>query len=113
MFELAALEFHSALYRKLRNREISSTTFAVATQGFQNELARFQVEPVSRATMRQARIVLEGYGQSKALRTLDAMRLAAFVLIAEDDWHFVTADSVLIETVKAMGHKTLNPLDIG
>jgi len=111
IFELALLEYNAALFRKLRNHEITQAVFEVARQGFQNELTRFQIEPVSGTTMRQAQELLETYGQSKALRTLDALHLAAFVLIAEEDWCFVTADTVLLDTVKAMGYKTLNPLE--
>jgi len=111
IFELALLEYHSAFFRRLRNREITQAVFEVARDGLQNELKRFQIEPISRATLRHAQELLETYGQTKALRTLDALHLAAFALIAEEDWYFVTADTVLLETVKAMGHRTLNPLD--
>ncbi len=111
ILELALLEYHSAFFRRLRNHEISQAVFEVARQGFRNELGRFQIEPVSGATMRQAQALLETWGLVKGLRTLDTMHLAAFVLIAEEDWCFVSADTVLLDTVKAMGYKTLNPLE--
>jgi predicted nucleic acid-binding protein len=111
IFELALLEYNSALFRKLRSREITRAVFEVARQGFQNELPRFHIEPIGGTTMRRAQELLETYGLSTALRTLDALHLAAFVLIAEEDWHFVTTDRVLLDTVKAMGYNTLNPLE--
>ena len=40
LFELALLEYRSALYRKLRNHEITRAAFDVADLGFQQELAR-------------------------------------------------------------------------
>jgi uncharacterized protein with PIN domain len=110
IFELTLLEYRSALHRKLRNREITREAFEIAESGFTNEMARFQIEPFSRATIRQAEQLMATYGKSKHLRTLDSLQAAAFTLIAEPDWIFITADDVLADTIQAMGHRSLNPL---
>ncbi|MGI6492659.1 MAG: hypothetical protein ACOX0T_09680 [Pelotomaculum sp.] len=50
------------------------------------------------------------HGKIHGLRTLDALHLATFILIKEDDWVFIASDNNLISVAKAIGANTINPL---
>ncbi|PHJ37009.1 hypothetical protein P378_19065 [Desulforamulus profundi] len=50
------------------------------------------------------------YGKTHGLRTLDALHLATFVLVKEDDWFFVACDDNLINAAKAIGALVFNPV---
>lgn len=110
ILELAILEYHSAIYRKLRNREIDGSAFETAVEGFRNELKRFHVEPLGSIVAREATQLLHRHGRSSGLRTLDALHAAAFLLISEENWYFAAADSQLLLTVQNEGRAILNPL---
>ena len=58
----------------------------------------------------EAEKLLKKYGIHHGLRTLDALHLATFNLISEDEWIFVSADKQLNEVVKDMGYEIINPL---
>jgi uncharacterized protein len=109
--ELAKIEFLSALYRRVRNNEITDEQLAEAMSSFEEESASFNCEPIRHATVKEAEAVLKQYGKSHGLRTLDALQLSAFSLIAEKDWGFVAADKNLCEVVKAMEYISMNPLE--
>ncbi len=77
----------------------------------EDEAASFNCEPLSQATVREAGSLLQRYGKSYGLRTLDALQLAAFSLIAEKDWSFVSADNTLCQVVKSLGYAAIDPLN--
>jgi hypothetical protein len=52
---------------------------------------------------------LKKYAKSKGLRTLDALHLGAFRLLADNDWIFVSADEVLCNTAELEGFRVINP----
>jgi len=52
------------------------------------------------------------YGKTKGLRTLDALHLAAFILISEKDWAFLAADDNLCGIAALLGYKVISPLRI-
>lgn len=109
--ELSKLEFASALYRRVRNNEINEESMLEALLAFEDEAASFNCEPLSQATVREAGSLLQRYGKSYGLRTLDALQLAAFSLIAEKDWSFVSADNTLCQVVKSLGYAAIDPLN--
>lgn len=109
--ELARVEFLSALFRRTRNREITDTQLSEAISGFDDESASFNCEPFGHATIKEAESILKQHGKSLGLRTLDALQLSAFSLIAEKDWHFVSADINLCQIVKSQGYIAINPLE--
>jgi uncharacterized protein len=107
--ELAQIEFLSALYRRVRNKEITDEQLTEAMSSFEEESASFNSEPLCHATIKEAEAVLKQYGKSHGLRTLDALQLSTFLLIAEKEWGFVGADKNLCEVVKAMEYISINP----
>ena len=110
LLDLARLEFTSALYRRFRNKEVDERSLVQAMEGFEEELNRFHLEPMTHAVVDEAENLLRIYGKSAGLRTLDALHLGCFCLISEIEWRFVSADNTLCETVTQMGYKALNPL---
>lgn len=109
--ELARLEFKSAVFRRFRNKEITAEQLEQALTSFDKQLADFNLEPLGRAIVDEADSLLQNYGKTHGLRTLDALHLGAFRLISEpQDWFFVAADNNLCNVAKALGVETINPL---
>lgn len=108
--DLTRLEFTSALCRRYRNKEINDQELNEALSGFREDYSRFHVEPLGQMVLQEAEELLMKYGKTYGLRTLDALHLATFLLIKEDDWFFVASDDNLISAAKAIGILTLNPL---
>jgi len=108
--ELARIEFLSAIFRRLRNREMNDEQLNEAVVGFEEQLYFFNVEPLGQAILREAELLMKKYGKRKRLRSLDALQMGTFSLISEQGWYFVAADDILCEIAKDMGFATINPL---
>lgn len=109
ILELARLEFTSALLRRYRKQEIDDTCLRFSLQAFDEQLAAFHVAPLSPPLLQEAERLLREYGKSIGLRTLDALHLAGYSLVAEPDWAFATADSIQAEAAKAAGWDVIMP----
>jgi len=108
--ELARIEFFSALFRRLRNKEINDDQLKEAITGFEEQLNFFNVEPLGQAILREAEYLMKRYGRTKRLKALDTLQLGTFSLISEKGWFFVATDDILCEIVKDIGFETINPL---
>ena len=53
--------------------------------------------------------MLQKFGKDYGLRTLDAIHIATFSLIAEKKWLFVCSDETVCMVVKELGYQFLNP----
>ena len=109
--ELAKLEFVSALLRKYREGTIDDKQLESAISGFETDCAGFHVEPLGSVVTDEAERLLQRYGKREGLRTLDALHLAAFNLIADDSWLFVAADRTLCRTAMLEDHNVMNPIE--
>jgi len=109
--ELARVEFLSALCRRFRNGELSDDELNAASRGFDDELASFMVEPMGHSVIAEAEVLMQRFGKAHGLRALDALHLATFNLIAEQDWRYVVADSALCNVVRRLGFEAVNPLE--
>jgi uncharacterized protein with PIN domain len=108
--ELSKTEFLSTLFRRLRNQEINEEQLRKAMIGFEEQIRSFNVEPLGHAILGEAEDLLQRFGKTKRLRTLDAIQIGTFSLIAERDWRFVASDDILCDVVSAIGFETINPL---
>lgn len=108
--ELARLELISAFFRRTRSGEITDDQLARALAAFEEQTESFNCDSFGHATMQEAEDLLKQFGKSNGLRTLDALQLGAFSLIAEIDWVFVSADNNLCHVAEIQGYKTMNPL---
>ena len=109
--ELARLEIYSALYRKFRNHQIDTIQLNEAISGFNEQLVWFNLESLNQLILDEAGIMLQNFGKEYGLRTLDAIHLATFFLIAEKSWLFVCSDDILGKVVNELGYKFINPVN--
>ncbi len=109
--ELTVVELHSSLARKVRTKEISPTAQAEALKNFGEDCTqRFIVEPLHSLVIQNAKKLLLTYGNTKALRSLDALQLGAFLTAqAREALTFVCADERLVDVARVAGLQTLNP----
>jgi len=111
--ELVRLEFMSALFRRFRNKEVKEVDdrqLTEAISGFNEEIILFNVEPFRQAIIKEAESLVKKYWKTQGIRTLDALHLGAFSLIAEEEWGFVAADENLCKVVELIGFNAINPL---
>ncbi len=109
--QLASLEFHSVLWR--RHRESKATVDAVEKliALFDEQAARWHVIPLGNAQVVIAKRLLAQYSGANGLRTLDALQLGAFTLLAEDGpAQFASADARLCAVATTRGEVVFNPL---
>lgn len=109
--ELARLEFVTAMHRMVRNREITDAQLVEALAAFDDAWATFRAEPMGHGIVREGEALIRAHGKSLGLRTLDALHLATFVLIADQTWSFVVADETLAKAARVIGCSVLNPLE--
>lgn len=110
ILDLARLEYASALFRRHRNREIDDVLLEEAIAGFDEQCGSYHVEPLSPAFVQEAERLLREYGKKHGLRTLDALHIAAYSLLAEPDWRLVTADAGQMQVARLLSWHVLNPL---
>ena len=109
--ELTIIEFFSATYRLYRESRINDEELNNAVNGFDKECDRFNIVSLNEAVIREARELLTKLGKSIPLRSLDALQLASYNLVYEDnkDWAFVTSDARLVQVFQIIGGKVINP----
>jgi uncharacterized protein len=109
--ELAVVEFYSSLARRVRMREITPEAQAEAIQNLDKDcVQRFVVDPLGSLVLQRAKDLLRKYGNSKSLRSLDALQLAGcLVALTRGELTFVSADSRLVDIAQLEGLLTLNP----
>jgi uncharacterized protein len=110
VFELARVEFISAVYRRYRSGELTEQRLNVVVEGFNTVLSsQFEIEPFARPILVEAEQLMRTFANRAGLRTLDALHLAAFRLVAQADWSFAVADKNLAEIVESMGFSSIVP----
>jgi predicted nucleic acid-binding protein len=83
--ELAVTEFLSAFHRKFRMDEISLGTLQDVMTAFESKAIVWNIEPFSTLQTEEANRIISTYGKTIGIRTLDALHLAAFNLLKQDD----------------------------
>ena len=108
--DLARLEFLSTVFRRFRNKELDEERLNTAINSFENQMDRFNIEPLGHAVLEEAALLLKNHGRTHGLKALDALHLGTFSLISETDWAFVATDDSLCGVVKVIGYNSMNPL---
>src|SRR5208283_3083739 len=93
--ELAIIEFKSTLFRLFRNKEIREEDLRIAIEGFDEYIKSLNIGPLRRAIIIEAELLIKNYGKIYGIRTLDALQLGTFNLIADKQWGFVCTDTKL------------------
>lgn len=108
--ELATIEIYSGLARKLRTQEITKEAKDEAAKNFHKDCKlRFIITPLSGMVVRKAMDLIKVHGDTKAVRTLDALQLASCLLEKDELIVFVCADKNLIQLAKLEGVTGINP----
>jgi len=107
--ELVRLEFLSSIYRRYRQKDLTEAEVNSVIDSFDEQLQAFYVEPLESSTIQSAEELIKEYGKIHGLRSLDAIHLGAYKLIADKDWIFVCADSKLCDVAKQCGLTVKNP----
>jgi predicted nucleic acid-binding protein len=107
--ELALTEFYSATMRKFREKLISEHDLREILRAFDEQMTYIAVEPISRAVIEESKNILQKTGKKYQIRSLDAIQLATFNLIADNKWTFVSTDMHLLGAAHITGIKTINP----
>jgi predicted nucleic acid-binding protein len=110
ILELARLEFFSAVFRRFRNKELDEKQLNTAVNSFEDQVDRFNIEPLGHAVLEEATLIIKNYGRTLGLKALDALHLGTLSLLSEEDWAFVAADDSLCGVAELMGYDTINPL---
>ena len=109
--ELAIVEFYSTLARKVRIGEITPEAQEEARRNFEADCRqRFVVAPLGSSVIQKAKELLQKYGNTKALRTLDALHLGAcLIALTHGALVFVSADAHQLDVGTLEGLQVLNP----
>lgn len=92
--ELAVLEFSSALWKKIREKEIKEKAAIEVINCFQHDSDNFQWILLQSDIVASAARLLMKYG-SRGLRTLDSLQLATALTLKNEDCVFLTSDKLL------------------
>ncbi|MEK7400133.1 MAG: type II toxin-antitoxin system VapC family toxin [Candidatus Poribacteria bacterium] len=109
--ELTVIEFINFTYRFYSESRINDKELSDLICEFDKECDRFNIVSLNEAVIKEARELLTKLGKSIPLRSLDALQLASYNLVYEDnkDWAFVTSDIRLIQIFQITGGKVINP----
>ncbi len=110
--ELAKLEIISAFCRMLRRKDINVIEFNRVLELCDEQMSSFKVIPLGSVTLEQAGYLLKEFGIRFSLRTLDAIHLAAFTLLADKSWKFIAADEAMCNIARLLSYDTINPLQV-
>ena len=92
--ELAVLEFRSALWKKIREKEIEEKAAIEVIKCFHNDRDNFQWILLQSDIVESASHLLMKYG-SRGLRTLDSLQFAAALTLKGEHCIFLTSDKLL------------------
>ncbi len=108
--ELTLVEFESSVSKKVRTGDISNAAKKVAIKNFNKDCRnRFILNQLNSRTIKCARDIIGRHGDEYAIRTLDALQLAACLMEEKEGLHFVCADSRLNKISRIEGIITINP----
>jgi uncharacterized protein len=110
--DVSVIEFFSAFARKVRTGEITKEDFHVTIKEFAEDILSgiIQLEQLGENEKRTAATLIEKYGLSENLRTLDSMQMAVIAKLGSDYIDCVyCADLPLILILKQEGFVVLNP----
>jgi predicted nucleic acid-binding protein len=110
---LGVLEMHSVLSRKTRAGEISSSDTALVLQRFRKDVRerRFRVQALRARHYEMAEKLVDAYGPTHGLRTLDSLHLAGAMDLKAEKLidSIVVADKILARVAALEGLRAIDP----
>ncbi len=110
--DVSVIEFFSAFAKKVRTVEISKEDFQVTIKEFAEDILSgiIQVEQLGENEKKTAATLIEKYGLSENLRTLDSMQIAVVEKLGSDRVDCVyCADLPMISILQKERFVVLNP----
>lgn len=90
IFELAEVEFYSALYKRLRMNELTHDDLELIFKEFKRDLSKFQMETFAPSIKEEAIEIIKRIGSTKMnVRTLDVLHLSCFNVIRGGPSHLI------------------------
>lgn len=93
--EITTVEFISAVFKKVRMKELSMNDAEQIIKLFGTDLEKYTIVPVRSAALETAKLLILKYGQI-GLRTLDALQFASAIEVKEIVSKYFTADKLLL-----------------
>ncbi len=103
--EIAKVEFASAIWKKVRTKEISEQQAATTLQLFEEDFGNYSFIVTDSLILEQTRMLMTKYGKH-GLRTLDGIQLATCCVLSGQVDVFFTADALLQTLLEAEGLRT-------
>jgi predicted nucleic acid-binding protein len=110
--DIAVIEFYSAFARKVRTGEISEDTFRETVKALAEDIrsGRIRLSPVTDFDKKEALTLIEKWGLSNNLRTLDALQLAVMKRNSSlGEMRVYCSDSSFVTVVEQEGLAVTNP----
>jgi predicted nucleic acid-binding protein len=92
--EIAKIEFLSAIWKKIRQKDLTKEIGNAVISCFEEDFEKFQWIPLNSDIIKSASDLLKKYGDD-GLRTLDSVQLACAVKLRNDNCSFFTSDKLL------------------
>jgi len=92
--DLAKIEFLSAIWKKVRQKEITEEIANSVISCFEADFGKYRWILLNPAVIKSAGGLIKTYG-TDGLRTLDSIQLACAVKLKDDDCSFFTSDKLL------------------
>jgi len=107
VLELAQIEIICAIHRKYRNNEFPKDNLEPLLQAIYNQFNLFSVIPLDAAIAAEAQLLIKRFGKEIALKTLDALHIAGWFVLANPDCCFVSSDHNQLKVVEILNHQTI------
>ncbi len=100
--DLIILEFHSAILRRVRMKQISVDLARQLFEELNKDIAWMNISEVDKSVKTEAANLLSTHAPTKNFRTLDSLQLATAIVAHErlPIDYFITADERLLETAQ-------------
>jgi uncharacterized protein len=102
VLELALIELLSAVFRKYRNNEIDERKLSQIQKAIESQIDMFNVVMLANDIVKESKTLIQQYGKVYGLRTLDAIHIAGWMIVAEPGWTFVSSDKNQLQVVSHM-----------
>ena len=102
---ITIIELNSALYKKVRTKELPTEIAEEILQSFSNDYSNYTFIPVSYQIIFQAKDIVSKYA-TKGLRTLDSIQLASIISLKDSIDYAISADNLLNSIIREEGIKT-------
>jgi uncharacterized protein len=103
--ELAKVEYNSAIWKKVRTKELTKTEGIELINSFIEDYEKFNFVDLNNLMIYDARELISKYG-NEGLRTLDSIQLASILEIKEKLAFAVTSDKLLRKIIELEGIET-------